>query len=72
MGCGQDLVRSSMFMQRKDSSVMVMTDITEELNAVDMRSFTHRFCFFHKGLQLYILTICSNKHMNCGSHNQSQ
>ena len=37
-------------MQRKDSSVMVMTDITEELNAVDMRSFTHRFCFVSQRL----------------------
>ena len=62
-------------MQRKDSSVMVMTDITEELNAVDMRSFTHRFCFSHRGLQLYIVAVCSDKHIqvqfpNCGSHSQ--
>lgn len=62
-------------MQRKDSRVMVMTDITEELNAVDMTSFSHRFCFSHKGLQLYILAICSDKHIqvqfpNCVSHSQ--
>ena len=35
---------------RKDSSVMVMTDITEELNAVEMRSFTHRVLFFSQRL----------------------
>lgn len=64
-----------MFMQRKDSRVMVMTDITEELNAVDMTSFTHRFCFSPKGMQLYIVAICSDKHIqvqfpNCVRHSQ--
>ena len=43
-------------MQRKDSSVMVMTDITEELNAVDMRSFTHRFFF----LFFFFTKACSS------------
>ena len=64
-----------MFMQRKDSRVMVMTDITEELNAVDMTSFSHQLGLSHKSLQFCILESYRDKHtrvqfLNCGSHRQ--
>ena len=62
-GSGQELHNCSLFMRRNGLKGGVMKDLIEELNAIGMTPFSRRFCFSHKRMQLYVLVICSDKHI---------